>query len=132
MDRMEDDPSLAATAPDLERLGASLGDLHAIVCEARPTQIEAAISGRILTCVMEDGLTSQERHLIELGHGVKVRAFREEMFRAAGDYLTSVVETHMRRSVNAWVPAFEPQTSLTTLVFVLDVGPQRDPQPPAS
>jgi hypothetical protein len=109
-----------ATAPQLEALEASLADLHAILCDVRPTGVETAMSGRILTCVLEGGMTSQETYLIELGHGAKVRAFREQLFRAAGADLTALIETLTQRSVNAWVPVFEPQSGLSTLVFVLD------------
>ena len=117
---MYEDPASTATDPQLEALGSSLADLHALLCEKRPARVEAATSGRILTCVLEGGLTSQEAYLIELGHGPKVRAFREELFKAAGDNLTSLIATVTGRSVSAWVPVFEPQSELTTLVFVLD------------
>jgi uncharacterized protein YbcI len=102
-----------------EALAASLADLHAILTEERPDEVETASSQGVLTCVLKGGLTRQETYLIELGHGSKVRAFREELFRAADDDLATLVKMLTGRSVRAWVPVFEPDSGLTTLVFVL-------------
>ncbi|MFL5869703.1 MAG: Na-translocating system protein MpsC family protein [Solirubrobacterales bacterium] len=98
----------------------SLGDLHAILFEARPQHTEAALAGTILTCVLRGGLTPHEAYLIDFNRGDKVRAFREDLFRASGDDLTSLIETLTGRTVNAWVPVFEPRNAVTMLVFVLD------------
>src|SRR5262245_35975136 len=59
IEEMDDDRSTSAHGSGFQDLSANLADLHTAICDTRPDRVDSAVHGRILTCVLEGGLTAQ-------------------------------------------------------------------------
>ena len=74
----------------------------------------------IVVCVLEDGATSAERHLISAGRADLVRLQRDALQRAMGPQLIDAVERLTRRTVRVFLSGTDETGAAAVEVFMLD------------
>jgi uncharacterized protein YbcI len=88
-----------------------------------PVKARTYINDQYVFCVMEGGLTRNERTLVERGHESTVRDYRLTFQEAIGDTITQAVERITGRKVIGYHSqiTFDPDTIFE--IFVLDRPP---------
>ncbi len=113
--------------PDLSAVAEALADYWTVVYGHRPARATAALAGDVLVVVLEGGLAPADELLVAAGAPEDAAAFRECFLASVRHEVSGLIEAIVDRQVEAYVPACDAASGVTTCTFVL--APSGDLRP---
>lgn len=108
-----------AEGPLNAALANEIGHLVAEFTGRGATRSRAFVSHDVVVCLLEDGATKAERHLVEAGHDELVRRGRDALKRALESQLVAAVERLSGRTVVSFLSGISTAGESSVEVFVL-------------
>ena len=85
-----------------------------------PTKAKTMIADNVVTVLLEDTLTTGERHLVDKGRADRVLELRHDFQLVMRDDLVEIVERQLDRKVIAFMSQNHVNPDLAVEVFVLE------------
>jgi uncharacterized protein YbcI len=103
----------------LEEITRSVVRLHKEYIGHGPTQARTHIVQDLVVCVLQGGFSRAERTLLERGRAEAVVHQRQALDDALRQPLSDMIERLVERKVVGFTSAVQPDSELSTLVFLL-------------
>jgi uncharacterized protein YbcI len=107
----------------LGRIAAGLADQFALLYEARPADPRAQMAGNMLAFTFEGGLSRADELHLRAERLEVVQKFRERFLEVVAEQLKSVAASLSGGRVTFFSGAFDPESRVTNMLFVLDLLP---------
>jgi len=104
----------------LEEITRSIVGLHKAFIGQGPTKARTYLTENLVVCVLQGGFTRAERTLLEHGRTQGVIDQRQALDGTLRQPMSDAVERLIERRVVGFTSAVQPDTDLSTLVFLLE------------